>query len=283
MATTCHAGTHRPAGRRMPIAASGTKTPSRTTSCEPVPRMPSVRQVSLIARPGASKGIAKCSTVGPPSGSSWMAIVMNRSPAGAAAREHLATGDPVAAFHLLGAPGPGDPVGAAAGHEDRLLCRDSAEERLHRAALVAPAPGRDRDLVGVHRQRQRGGSAVLAEGAHHRAQLGVRGAAAAELRRHAGREYPALSEVAVVVGDEGIGGVVGGARAAKRGPSSRARAAQSGSTWSPFGAICALIVHLRRSKNGPLTLYTMAGRRGRAKTKKWTCRPGRRAPRVEPA
>ena len=83
MATVCQAGPQRPAGRRMPIAASGTKTPSSTTSCEPVPRRPSARQVSLTSRPGVSNGSAKCSTVGPASGSSWIAIVMNRSPAGA--------------------------------------------------------------------------------------------------------------------------------------------------------------------------------------------------------
>jgi hypothetical protein len=66
----------------MPTAASGTKTPSSTTSLEPVPRMPSARQVSRTVSPGAPNGTAKCSTVGPAAGSSWMAMVMNRSPAG---------------------------------------------------------------------------------------------------------------------------------------------------------------------------------------------------------
>ena len=59
-----------PAGRRPAIAASGMNTPSSTTSFEPVPRMPSTCQVGSIRTPSAVSGTAKCSTVGPASGSS---------------------------------------------------------------------------------------------------------------------------------------------------------------------------------------------------------------------
>jgi hypothetical protein len=72
-----------------------------------------------------------------------------------------------------GVPGSGQPVGAAAGHQDRLLRCDLPEKRLHRATLVAPAPGRDRDLVRVHRQCQGGRAAVLPQRAYHRTKLGM--------------------------------------------------------------------------------------------------------------
>jgi hypothetical protein len=65
------------------MAVSGTSTPSSSTSCEPVPRMPSVCQFDSTRTPGDFIGSAKCSTVGPVSGSSWTAQVMNRSAAGA--------------------------------------------------------------------------------------------------------------------------------------------------------------------------------------------------------
>ena len=38
--------------------------------------------MSRILTPSAFSGTAKCSTVGPVSGSSWTALVINRSPAG---------------------------------------------------------------------------------------------------------------------------------------------------------------------------------------------------------
>ena len=74
----------------MLTAASGTNTPSSMTSWEPVPRMPSVRQVSWTLTPGAFSGIAKCSTVGPPSGSSKTAIGHEQVAGRRAAGEDLA-------------------------------------------------------------------------------------------------------------------------------------------------------------------------------------------------
>jgi hydroxymethylglutaryl-CoA reductase len=74
------AGAHAYAARSG--AASGTNTPSRTTSWEPVPRIPSVRQVSSIRTPAAFKGTAKCRTVGPAFSSARTALVTSNCPAG---------------------------------------------------------------------------------------------------------------------------------------------------------------------------------------------------------
>ena len=53
-----------------------------TTSLEPVPRMPSVRQVSTTVTSGAFIGTPKCSTLAGVS-PSRIALVINRSPASA--------------------------------------------------------------------------------------------------------------------------------------------------------------------------------------------------------
>ena len=79
-ATTCNRGDQRPAGRRTPTAASGTKTPSSSTSWEPVPRMPSARQLSWIVTPGARSGIGDVQHGGALAGIVEIAIVMKRSP-----------------------------------------------------------------------------------------------------------------------------------------------------------------------------------------------------------
>ena len=75
-----------------------------------------------------------------------------------------------------------------------------------------------RHQVRVHRQRQRRGAAGVREVAEHRAQLGVRGAAAAQLGGHAGGEQPALAELVVVVGHERVVGVVGRGPGGEAGP-----------------------------------------------------------------
>ena len=60
-----------PYGRCPAILSAGTATSSSTTSCEAVPRMPSVSHVSSIRTPGADSGTLKCitsaSTPGSPS------------------------------------------------------------------------------------------------------------------------------------------------------------------------------------------------------------------------
>ena len=106
---------------------------------------------------------------------------------GSRRREHLARGDPVSAFDLLGLARAADPVGAAAGQEDDAVLGDALQQRLDgRHLLVAPAPCRNGDLVGVHGKRQRGRAAGMGEDAQHVGELGDFRAAAAEFARHAG-------------------------------------------------------------------------------------------------
>ena len=104
-----------------------------------------------------------------------------------ARREDLSRGDLVAAFDLLGLARAADPVGAAARQQDDPLGGDPLQQRLHRRdLLVGQAPGRDRHLVGVHREGERGRAAVMGERAQHRGEFVDAGAAAAEFLRHAG-------------------------------------------------------------------------------------------------
>ena len=78
-----NSGCHSPALRFTATAASGTTWPSIITSCEPVPRMPSVRQVSSTFTFGEFIGTPKCSTIGGSPSVSRTALVISRSPAGA--------------------------------------------------------------------------------------------------------------------------------------------------------------------------------------------------------
>ena len=59
-----NSGCHLPASRLSETAASGTTWPSIMMSCEPVERMPSVRQVSSTFTFGEFIGMPKCSTAG---------------------------------------------------------------------------------------------------------------------------------------------------------------------------------------------------------------------------
>ena len=77
-----NSGCHSPALRLTATAASGTTWPSITTSCEPVPRMPSVRQLSCTFTCGEFIGMPKCSTCGGSPSVSSTAPVIIRSPAG---------------------------------------------------------------------------------------------------------------------------------------------------------------------------------------------------------
>ena len=73
---TFQAGWKRPRGRRNEIASSGTKTLSRMIMCEPVARIPSVRQSSANVTPGALNGTVKCKTCSLP----WHPRTGRRSP-----------------------------------------------------------------------------------------------------------------------------------------------------------------------------------------------------------
>ena len=182
MATTCHAGPQRPAGRRTPIAASGTKTPSRTMSCEPVPRMPSVCQVSLISRPRGVEGDREVQHR-----RAALGIVEDRHrheqvSGRRAAREDLSTGYPVAARppsrrartrpasrsrrwsrgspprprRGAGAAPPGRPRGASARPRSRPGgCASPAPARSSRSAARARAPARRARRARRHRRRAR--------------------------------------------------------------------------------------------------------------------------------
>ena len=81
LAITCSGGSTTPKGRRASTRSSGTKTSSMSTSWLPVPRIPSVSQLSCTVTPSARTGTAMLRTTG--SGPSWSTnIVENTSPTG---------------------------------------------------------------------------------------------------------------------------------------------------------------------------------------------------------
>ena len=58
--------------------------------------------------------------------------------------------------------------------------------------------------MGVHRQGERGRTAIACEDPQHLAELSVVGAAAAELGREAGTQYAMLLQCNIVLSDEQI-------------------------------------------------------------------------------
>ena len=81
LAITCSGGSTTPNGRRARTFSSGTKTSWMSTSWLPVPRMPSVSQLSSTVTPSAFTGTAMFRTTGS-SPSSSTNIVENTSPTG---------------------------------------------------------------------------------------------------------------------------------------------------------------------------------------------------------
>lgn len=79
---TLKAGWKPPRGRRSATAASGTNTSSSLMVCEPVARIPMVRQSSMNVMPSDLSGTGKCKTWGPCWGSSKAADVTSTSPFG---------------------------------------------------------------------------------------------------------------------------------------------------------------------------------------------------------
>src|SRR5262245_42240007 len=78
---------------------------------------------------------------------------------------------------------------------------------------MGPSPGRNGDLVGVHREGKRNRSATMGKRAQHLRKLIDIGAAAAELRRNAGLVQPGGLQRCIILGHElvFVGGFVGAA------------------------------------------------------------------------
>ena len=120
-----------------------------------------------------------------------------------ARRENLSRGDAISAVDFFRLARPGKPVRAAAGHQLDALRRHAFQQRFDRPELlIFPPPRCGCDQMGVHRKRQRGRSAVIAEMPQHRGEFVHVGATAAKLGRHAGREQPRGFEQGEIVNDE---------------------------------------------------------------------------------
>jgi hypothetical protein len=79
---------------------------------------------------------------------------------GDAAREDLAPGHAVAALDLHQRAGAADPIRSARGGEDEIFGRHAPEERFRGLVPRAPTEGLGRDVVRMHRERQRGRTAM---------------------------------------------------------------------------------------------------------------------------
>ena len=147
---------------------------SRCRACRACARSRATRHLRRLHRHAEMQHLGRVSP-------SRIAPVISMSPASRARGEDLARGDAVAALDLLGLAGAADPVRAAAGQQHDLLGGDALQQRLDgRDLLVAPAPGRDGDLVRVHGEGERRSSRRLRDHADHVAEFGDLGAAPAE-------------------------------------------------------------------------------------------------------
>ena len=146
-----------------------------------------------------------------------------RPPAGAPLQKIFRPVTAVAAVDFRGLSRTEKPVCPAGRDEHQILGRDTLEQTIDRGVLVPPSPRRRRNQVRVHRQRERSRAAVVREGSQHPGEIGHAGAAAPELLRYSRSEDLARLQRGVVLGDESVGLVVVGHRAAKPLPSSLAR------------------------------------------------------------
>jgi hypothetical protein len=108
---------------------------------------------------------------------------------GRARSEGLGRVDPVAALDLLGPAGAAHPVRPARGHHHDALGGNAAQQRFDDrfcGGLVPPAPGRDRDLMRVHREGKRRRAAAMRQTAQHIGKLCHRRPTTAEFDGHAG-------------------------------------------------------------------------------------------------
>ena len=143
-----NSGCHSPALRFTETAASGTTWPSITTSLEPVPRMPSVRQLSITFTCGRIHRNAEMQHLRRLAFALQHRAGHQEVAGGRARRKHLSRGDAIAAVDFLGLAGAADPVGAAARQQDDALGRDALEQRLDRAPPSAPSSARRESRPG---------------------------------------------------------------------------------------------------------------------------------------
>jgi hypothetical protein len=121
-----------------------------------------------------------------------------------AARENLPPGEPVSAVNLFEPARAVEPVRATARNKDQAFGRDPPQHRLGRLVAGPPEVRERSDQVRVHREGQRCRTAVPRELADHAAQFAMGGAAASELRGHAGRERPVIAQLGVVFSNERV-------------------------------------------------------------------------------
>ena len=148
------------------------------------------------------------STRMPRSGSSEREHRRHHRAAGGLAHEALAAADAVAAVDRDGLAGGVGEVAAAGGDEHDLLVGDAAQGRLGAGQPAAVAPRGEAGDVLVHRARQRGRAAVVAELALQVRELADGGAVAAELDGDGGPEQADVAQGVVRLGHEGAVAVV---------------------------------------------------------------------------
>ena len=150
--TTFQTGCHWSAGRISDTAASGTKTSSSTTVCEPVARRPSVSHVrSMPDALGAERyrAVQHLRAVG---GVVPADARHEDVPRLAPARRRLAGGHPVPAFDPPRAAAGGNPVRGSGADQDGTVVDDLTEDPGGVHPVVVP-PDLRGDEVAVHRER----------------------------------------------------------------------------------------------------------------------------------
>ena len=122
-------------------------------------------------------------------------------------REDLPRGDPPTILDADCDPGAIEPIRRAAGHELQPLIGHAPQNAFDRRRVTPPAPDQCRQGMRVHGQRERGRTTVPPQDPQHLAKLGIGCAAAAKLRRHAGREHATRLEFHEILSDERVIGV----------------------------------------------------------------------------
>jgi hypothetical protein len=117
------------------------------------------------------------------------------------------------------------PVRRATHDQHEPIIGNPPKKVLHGFWIAVPAPCSGCHGMGVHRQCERSGAAVVGERAQHRAQLGIRRAATAELAWNPRRKHASRLQLGEILGDERIGSIVSGS------PRCKARAELVHQAW----------------------------------------------------